>query len=278
MSPSPTLIAQVTDLHLRAGRALAYRKVDTAGALEICVAHLNAMTPRPDLVIFTGDMGDKGINEEYAILSDILAALTIPFVIVPGNHDRRRPLHEAFPAQAPLNEDGFIQFTVEDLPIRLIGLDTLSEGKPFGVLCERRLDWLETTLAEDPDRPTALFLHHPPFLTGIGHMDEQHLSVGKDRLATLIRATPGVRALLCGHLHRPIHTLWAGIVASCAPSPAHQVALDLTEDGPPHFILEPPGLHLHRWTQEGGLLTHLGVIGDYGPSSSFFDASGQLIS
>lgn len=50
------LIAQLTDLHIGAGRRLAYRKVDTATALERAVARVNTMVPRPDMVVFTGDM------------------------------------------------------------------------------------------------------------------------------------------------------------------------------------------------------------------------------
>ncbi len=186
-------------------------------------------------------------------------------------------LHAAFPEAAPLNDDGFVQFVLDLPPLRLIGLDSHQTGRPDGVLCDRRLDWLERTLGAAPEAPTLLFLHHPPFVTGIRHMDVQNLTVGGDRLATIVRAAPGVRAILCGHLHRPIHTVWAGVPASCVPSPAHQVDLDLTLDGAPAFVMEPPGLHLHRWTEDGGLLTHLSVIGDFGGRSPFFGADGKLI-
>jgi hypothetical protein len=53
--------------------------------------------------------------------------------------------------------------------------------------------------------------------------------------------------------------------------------LNLNADGPAAFVLEPPGVHLHRWTATGGLVSHLSVIGDFGPASPFFDASGALI-
>ncbi|PTB84675.1 phosphodiesterase, partial [Pseudidiomarina aestuarii] len=82
------LIAQLTDLHIGAGRRLAYRKVDTAGAFEKAVAHVMAMVPRPDVVLFTGDIGDLGDQQEYALVAEILTKLTIPYFMVPGNHDR----------------------------------------------------------------------------------------------------------------------------------------------------------------------------------------------
>jgi 3',5'-cyclic AMP phosphodiesterase CpdA len=272
-----TLIAQVSDLHIRAQRKLAYRKVDTAAALERCVAHLNALSPAPDAVLFTGDMGDLGLAEEYAIIAEILSGLRLPYWIVPGNHDRRQPLHDAFGQAAPLNKDGYMQYVLDHLPLRLIGLDSLDQGRPAGRLCEARLDWLEQALADDPQRPTLLFLHHPPFVTGIAHMDVQNLGVGAERLQALVSTAPGVCGVICGHLHRPIHTVWSAVAASCAPSPAHQVCLDLSADGAPAFVMEPPGVHLHRWTEAGGLVTHLSVIGDFGAPAPFFDAFGALI-
>ncbi len=277
MSDTPLLIAQVSDLHIRANRTLAYRKVDTAGALEACVAHLNALSPAPDVVLFTGDLGDLGTAEEYAIVADCLRPLRLPYWIIPGNHDRRKALNAAFPQAAPLNADGFIQYVVDHLRLRLIGLDSLHQGHPEGRLCPQRLGWLAEALRDDPLRPTLLFLHHPPFITGIAHMDIQNLTHGAQDLAAVIAQAPGVCGLLCGHLHRPIHTVWAGIASSCAPSPAHQVCLDLNENGPPAFVMEPAGIHLHRWTAAGGLVSHLSVIGDFGPAAPFFDASGALI-
>jgi len=35
----------------------------------------------------------------------------------------------------------------------------------------QRLDWLDRTLAEKPDAPTLIAMHHPPFRCGIAHMD-----------------------------------------------------------------------------------------------------------
>jgi Icc protein len=51
-------------------------------------------------------------------------------------------------------------------------------------------------------------------------------------------------------------------VASTCPSPAHQVALDLTANGPDCFVMEPPGYQLHLW-HAGRLVTHTCVVGEY---------------
>ncbi|MCC9625931.1 phosphodiesterase [Thalassospira sp. MA62] len=274
------LIAQLTDLHIGAGRRLAYRKVDTAGALERAVARVNAMMPRPDMVLFTGDIGDLGTADEYALVADILHDLDVPFYMIPGNHDQRAPLRAAFPDAMPI-DDGmdYINYVIDAGPVRLIGLDSLDEGQPEGKLCCDRLDWLERTLNDGDDRPCVLFIHHPPVNVGIAHMDKQRLLTGDRTLAQIVSARKErIHAILCGHVHRPIHTRWAGVPLIIAPSIAHQVALDLNENGPSAFAMEPPAMYLHRWdTDQNGLMTHLAYIDRYDGPYPFFDENGKLI-
>ena len=99
------LIAQVTDPHIKAAGRLAYRTVDSAQKLRDCVAHLNALDPRPDIVLLTGDLVDLGRPEEYAVLREILAPLAAPVYVIPGNHDERGALRAAFSDHAYLRRD-----------------------------------------------------------------------------------------------------------------------------------------------------------------------------
>jgi len=88
------IIAQISDLHIKAPGTLAYGRVDTARALERCVATLNRFTPKPDLVVISGDLADTPTVEEYAYLKRLLAPLNIAFAGIPGNHDQREQLRE----------------------------------------------------------------------------------------------------------------------------------------------------------------------------------------
>jgi 3',5'-cyclic-AMP phosphodiesterase len=112
MPPKPVHVAQISDLHIKPPGSLAYGRVDTAAALERCVAALNAFTPRPDLVVISGDLADTPTAEEYQHLKRLLAQLNLPFVGIPGNHDSRGLMRAAFPqgyafAAGPLgNFDG----------------------------------------------------------------------------------------------------------------------------------------------------------------------------
>lgn len=269
------LIAQVTDTHIKLPGKLAYRRVDTAAMLAACVQSLLRLDPAPDLLVVTGDLVDLGLPEEYAHLRALLAPLPMPIVVVPGNHDGRDALRQAFAGAGYLPATGFLHFAIDDYPLRIIGLDTLRPGEGGGELCAERLDWLEAQLAAVPSAPTLLLMHHPPFLTGIGHMDKIGLT-GREAFAAILARHPQVEAVLCGHLHRTIHARVGGRPALTCPSPAHQVALDLRAAAPSCFRLEPPGYMLHRW-QEGALVSHVAPIGDYPGPYPFFAPDGHLI-
>lgn len=267
------LIAQLSDMHIKPPGRLAYRRVDTETCLRRAVARLAAVRPRPDAVLLTGDLVDAGLPEEYAVLRPILEDLPTPYYVIPGNHDDRRALVDSFADHAYLRDHGdFLHYVIDGHAIRLIGLDTLVPGEPGGRLGPAGLAWLESRLKEAPDRPTIVFMHHPPFATGIGHMDAMRLADG-DRLAALIQHHPQVLRVLCGHVHRSIQARFAGTMASIAPSTAHQVALDLRPQRPSAFTLEPPGFQLHLYEPATGIVTHTAPIGDFEGPYRFGDGS-----
>lgn len=269
------ILCQISDLHIKPGRRLAYGIVDTAAMLERCVRSILDLAQPPDAVIATGDLVDLGRPEEYGLLRELLAPLPMPLYLLPGNHDERSSLRASFPEHGYLRQwQPFVQYAIEDHPVRLVALDTVVPGRGDGALCRERLDWLDRCLSEQPRRPTIVALHHPPFATGIGHMDRIGLA-GADGLRDVIARHPQVERLIAGHLHRPILVRFGGTVASTCPSPAHQVALDLAHDAADDFVMEPPAYQLHLWTG-GSLVTHTAYVGEFaGPFP--FRENGRLI-
>lgn len=271
------IIAQVSDTHIRLPGKLAYRRVDTAHYLRQAVAHLGALDPAPDVIIMTGDLVDFGSPPEYAHLAELIAPLAPPVYLVPGNHDERDALRAAFPAHAYLPPAGFLNYVIEDWPVRLVALDTLVPGEGGGEVCEERLAWLDRTLAAAPQRPTMVMMHHPPFRTGIDFMDGHGLR-NKEGFAAVIARHPHVERIVCGHLHRSIQCRVGGTVASTCPSPAHQIVLDLHPGATLGFAMEPPGYQLHVWYEGTGLVTHTVVIGTFDGPHPFREPKGELIS
>lgn len=256
------IIAQISDLHVTTPGRACMDRVDTAGLLRACVTRLLELDPAPQLVIASGDLVDLATPEEYAHLRALLAPLAMPIYVIPGNHDDREHLRAAFGDETGLPRSGFLHYVVDAGPLRLVFLDTLVPGQDGGALCHARLRWLADRLAEAPDRPTVLVMHHPPFLTGVANLDDMGLA-GSAELACLLARFPQVERILCGHLHRSIQVRWHGVLASVCPSTAHQVALDLRPGEALCYTMEPPGFQLHTWTTETGLISHTLVTGRF---------------
>jgi 3',5'-cyclic AMP phosphodiesterase CpdA len=279
MSSKPVRIAQISDLHIKPPGSLAYGRVDTAKALERCVAALNEFTPAPDFVVISGDLADTPTPGEYDYLKRMLAPLKLPFAGIPGNHDSRELMRAAFPQGDYAFESGPLNQKVEVDGLDLVLLDSSVHGKPHGELDAPTLQWLDATLGSSADRPALLFLHHPPFITGIWHMDRQNL-LNSSELAPIVRRHPRVQLIAAGHVHRATLTMFAGVPATICPAPNHAVDLDLAELRQPSFKVEPPAFHLHTWFPEAGfgsVVTHQVPIGNFNGPHPFFGPDGKLL-
>jgi 3',5'-cyclic AMP phosphodiesterase CpdA len=255
--------AHISDLHVVEEGRLAAGAIDTAPFLEAAVEHINRLQPLPDLVLATGDLVDHGAAAEYARLARLFAGLAPPLYLLPGNHDDRDALRAAFPAHHYLGHCGPVDYVV-DGPVRLMALDTLVPGSPGGHLSRRQLDWLDDQLSRDTNRPALVALHHPPFATGIGHMDRMGLDdVPARQLATVIGRHAQVERVVSGHLHRAISRRFAGTVAATVPGVAHAVALDLRDGARAAWTFEPPAVTLYVWRADLGVVAHQSAIGSY---------------
>ena len=238
------LIAQISDLHLLPGGAPWRGKIDTAGMAAAAISRINALPQQPDAVVLSGDLADKGSAETYATLRKILQPLRAPVFLMPGNHDDRASLRAGFPQQN-FSGTGLCCQRVELPEGDLLLLDSAVASRSHGKIDDAQIDWLDTHCR--PAVPSLLFLHHPPFATGIGGMDGIGLH-HSERLAECLRPRKNIAGIFCGHVHRPVFTQWAGRPVAIAPSTAHQMALDL--DGPSNglrYTLEPPAMLLIRW-------------------------------
>ena len=269
------LLAQVTDMHIKAGGKLSYRVVDTEAMLARCIEQITRLPQLPDAVLFTGDLTDFGRAEEYENLARLLEPLPMRFFLMAGNHDDAETMRAAFPSHAYLRQQEKLDYAIDDFPVRILALDSSVPHKSPGYLATGQLQWLEEMLQSAPYKPTLVAVHHPPFWTGIGHMDEQPLTNPED-LEPVIRRHPQVERVLCGHLHRSIMARFGGTIASTCPSPAHQVALDLARDAQSRFVMEPPGFQLHLWRKGHGVVTHTAAIGQFDGPYPFYEG-GKLI-
>lgn len=256
------LIAQISDTHISEPGQMTCGVAPMAENLKRCVDSINALEPLPDLVLLSGDVTDKATAAQARHAAEILAGLTMPLYVVPGNHDSRQVLAEAFgPAVCPTNNRGLVNYVVEGYPLRVIAFDTLDPAGPGGRLGKSSLDWISACLKDGGEQPTLLVAHHPPLDLGVPETDQDGF-VGAEALAAIVSRHPNIVRFLCGHIHLHTNTLWCGTCVTTAPSTGMQLTLDLTQKTVSRFLLSSPAYLLHVWTPGQNLTTHQIVLSD----------------
>jgi 3',5'-cyclic AMP phosphodiesterase CpdA len=209
------------------------------------------------------------MNSEYAELRRLLSALTLPYLVLPGNHDQRHNVRAAFADHQYLPRDGALHFCVDEHPLRIVALDSSVPGQHHGHLDVDALSWLHATLAANRDKPTLVLLHHPPFVSGIPYLDQYRLFEAEP-LAAVLQSYSCIEAVLCGHVHRSMVRRWAGTIVAACPSTTTQIALQLSHDAQPKSFRGPPACLLHLWDPAHGLVSHTSYIGQYPGPYPFF--------
>lgn len=257
------LIAQISDPHVMPQGVLYQGLVDTNAMFAAAIRHLNQLPQRPDVVILSGDVVDGGTQAEYGLARETLAAIEQPLLVIPGNHDEREAFRSSFADLGYVPRSGPINFVAGDHgPVRIIGLDVTIPGLSHGDMDDAAVAFVEAALAQEPQRPTIIMMHQPPVMTGVAFMDQYRCLRGQ-RLAEIVTRYPAVERIVCGHVHRSMQLRFGGTMLCIAPSTGAAIALSLGPEPVAASSLEPPGLLLHHWTADTGLVTHQVPIGDF---------------
>ncbi len=260
------LIVQLTDIHIGFDGPDKFDR--NAARFEKAIAHINALSVKPDLILATGDLIEGGNGWAYGRAKALLEKIDIPQYYTMGNHDDRDAFEAVF--KTGLMENGFLNFTIEDYDLRIIVVDTLQEGLHGGAFCEYRADWLSRKLAEQPKRPTLIAMHHPPIDTGIGWLTASPEDNWVKRFKTVIEPHTNIVQIIAGHIHRNITQRFAHTYVTVAQPIAPKVALNLAPidpDIPDNRVLLTDaigGYCLHQW-KEGSLTTHFVNISNAEP-------------
>ncbi len=252
------LIAHISDFHVFAGKPeTKLVRLDAERVARLVAQDLVKFSPPLDAIAFTGDLTDGGSEADYSLLKDILAPLTMPVFMIPGNHDKRETMRAAFADRLPFGHGPFLNYEARVDDFRLLALDTLIEGRGEGALEPESLSWLQEKLSRKTAEPTIILLHHTPFPSGIASLDNAALVRGRAEMAKLVRDYRAPLVILAGHIHRPYKAIWNGAYCAVGGSPAFQVELDLAAtDFEPGCVDEPYAYYVYRIEKDGTIAVH----------------------
>ena len=204
MSESQCRIAQFSDLHLTSSDGGLLKGIDCWAQLHKMLDHLERQPPVHGLVI-TGDVAHDETKETYERLHLALRERTIPFWLVPGNHDDPGLMREVFTHQLVDGLDSMsFRAVVEN--VLILGLDTHEPGSDGGNIRQETMAWFFGECSGKPEGPILVFMHHPPLDTGDDFFDTIGL---RDRVSFFekTKGYPQIRGIGFGHLHRslPLH-------------------------------------------------------------------------
>ena len=224
------VLLHISDTHLISDGSL-HGAVDAEGRLDELLEQLKHSGVRPDAIVFTGDLADKGEPEAYrklrAVVEPFAAELSAELVWVMGNHDNRAALRSSLldeaPSMAPLDRVRMID------GLRIVTLDTSVPGHHHGKVTESQLSWLATQLTIPAPHGTILAMHHPP----IPSVLDLAVTVELREQAALGRVLKGsdVRAILAGHLHYSTTATFVGIPVSVASATCYTQDLTVAAGG-----------------------------------------------
>jgi Icc protein len=191
-------IIQITDLHVFADPAARLKGIPTRDTLADVLAQVQGRHSDLDYLIITGDHTHDELPETYQQLADMLSPWKDRMFQIPGNHDDRALIRDVFAGTGGPGECVTFSATVGEW--KLIGLDSQLPGEVAGRIEPEQLAWLQARLNENPNQPTALFVHHPPVSVESEWMDAIGIQ-NAGELVRIIEQSPQVRLVCSGHVH-----------------------------------------------------------------------------
>lgn len=240
-------LIQMTDPHLHGGENELLRGIPTLPSLEATLAHARQRDWPPEAVLVTGDIVQDD-PAGYAHFRRLFGGLALPVLCLPGNHDDPEAMRRELDG-APFVIGGAV-----DLGLwRIILLDSTIPGVAAGRLHAESLAALRSALADAPQRPALVCLHHHPVPMSSRWLDRVGLQ-NADEFLDVIDAHPNVRGVVWGHVHQAYDALRKGVRLLATPSTCAQF-LPRAE----HFAIDrrPPAYRTLELKADGSIVTEL---------------------
>ena len=207
-----TIFIHLTDLHVgNPDVADDHLFSDTAATLARVLKLIGSMDPKPQFIIASGDLTNRGDADSYRHLKTVMAATDLPVVYAIGNHDTRAGFYEGMlerstDLDAPYDHEQVIA------GVHVITLDTTTPGQIGGSLEPEQFAWLEAALDSHPDLPKLIVAHHAPALGDAPPWDHwRTIEFNQSQTLAALLKGRNVLAILSGHIHHDRFSVWHGI-------------------------------------------------------------------
>ncbi|WP_349904124.1 phosphodiesterase [Parafrigoribacterium humi] len=254
-------LLHLSDTHLLAGQGRLYNTLDSERHLRQLFGELESSGSRPEAIVFTGDLADKGEPDAYqklrSIVEPVAERLGAQVIWVMGNHDNRQAFRSGLFGELPTA--GPVDRSYDVNGLRVITLDSSVPGEHYGEVTDAQLDWLAEELSVPAPHGTILAMHHPPLPSVL----DLAVAVELREQAGLAEVLEGsdIRSIIAGHLHYSSMGTFAGIPVSVASATCYTQDLNVPvggtrgRDGARAFNL----VHVYR----GTVLHSVVPVGEY---------------
>lgn len=227
--------------------------VNTRDSLDAVIAQAVKSHGQPDLILATGDLAQDGTEEAYRAFGDRLKAFSCGSAWLAGNHDESGAL------QSIAAEYGADRRQIVQAGWQCLLLDSSVPGRVYGELPQSELDFLEASLAEHPELPALITLHHHPVDVGCDWMQPIGLRNRED-FWQIVDRFPQVKIVLWGHIHQEQGLNRNGVHLMATPSTCIQFTA-----GSSDFSVEPlpPGYRWFELMASGEFSTAVGRANDF---------------
>ena len=207
-----TTFIHITDLHVgNPSVADSHLFSDTSATLSRVLALIGSMDQKPQFIIASGDLTNRGDVESYRQLRSLMAATDVPVVYAIGNHDTRAGFYKGMldrtsDLDAPYDHDQVIG------GIHIVTLDTTTPGEIGGSLTPAQFAWLAQALDRHGDLPKLIVAHHAPVLGDAVPWDHwRTIEFSQSQQLAGVLKGRNILAILSGHIHHDRFSSWHGI-------------------------------------------------------------------
>lgn len=229
-------LLHISDTHVLAGGGRLYDRVASERHLQALFEEFEASGGRPEAIVFTGDLADKGEPDAYdrirGIVDPVAERLGAQVIWVMGNHDERGAFRRGLLGERSVNAEGAVKPVdrVDDVNgLRVITLDSSVPGHHHGEIAPEQLDWLAEELSMPAPHGTILAMHHPPVPSVLDLAVAVELR-DQGGLAEVVEGSD-IRSIIAGHLHYSSTATFAGVPVSVASASCYTQDLNVPVGG-----------------------------------------------